>query len=112
MKNQVQLFFWFMGIWVGIGLIGVWILQISKDIERKQRLLRLFIIGKGVHFGGFSIHIMRTTDAALPSFFFFAGNLNKCLDVVMADNRISFWISSEPVDIPDFDRFNVRLRYF
>ncbi len=30
----------------------------------------------------------------------------------MADNRISFWISSEPVDIPETDQFNVRLRYF
>ena len=36
MENQEQLFFWFMGGWVGIGLIGIWIFPVSKDIARSS----------------------------------------------------------------------------
>lgn len=64
MENQEQLFFWFMAVWVGISLIGIWLFQISKDIERKQRLIRSFIIGTGVLFAGFSLYMMRSADVA------------------------------------------------
>jgi hypothetical protein len=58
-------FYWFTGIGLVLGLIWIWIFQISNDIERKQRLLRPFMYGGAVLFAAFTMYVTRDLKATL-----------------------------------------------
>jgi hypothetical protein len=44
---------WFIGTWIVLGLISLWVFFISKNIGLKKRLIPLFNAGVGILFTGF-----------------------------------------------------------
>jgi hypothetical protein len=49
---------WFFGLWLMLGIASVWFMYLDKNIARKKRLLPVFIVGTGVIFIAFTFVIM------------------------------------------------------
>lgn len=53
MREHPELFPWFAGVWIGLGILSFWFFQFSKNVKLKKRFLPIFIVGTGVLFTGF-----------------------------------------------------------
>jgi len=53
MREHPELFPWFAGIWIGLGILSFLFFQFSRSVQLKKRLLPVFIVGVGVLFSGF-----------------------------------------------------------
>jgi len=53
MKPHNEIVPWFFGTWVILGVFGVWLSFINKNVELKKRILPFMNWGTGVLFAGF-----------------------------------------------------------
>lgn len=53
MKPHPEIVPLFITTWVVLGIAGLWLMFIDKNVPRKKRLLPVFIIGTGAAFVGF-----------------------------------------------------------
>ena len=66
MTAHPEFFPWFIGIWIALGIVGIWFMYFDRDIARKKRLLPIFTIGSGVLFVLFTFLI--TGDVRILAF--------------------------------------------
>jgi hypothetical protein len=50
MKTHPEIAPWVIGMWVALGIGGLWFTYLDKNIARKKRLLPVFTIGTGIIF--------------------------------------------------------------
>jgi predicted RNA-binding Zn-ribbon protein involved in translation (DUF1610 family) len=46
---------WFIGIWIALAIVGIWVTYLDKNVPRKKRLIPVFIVGAGVIFVVFTL---------------------------------------------------------
>ena len=57
MKPHPEISALFIGVWIALGVAGLWFTYLDKNISRKKRLLPVFIVGSGVIFALFVLWI-------------------------------------------------------
>lgn len=69
----------FIATWVVLGIAGIWLMFIDRNVPRKKRLLPVFIIGTGAAFVAFVFVI--TGDPHVLAFVFPAAVLISLLNL-------------------------------
>lgn len=55
MKAHPEITPWFIGVWIALAIVGLWVTYRDKNVARKKCLLPLFIVGTGVIFVLFTL---------------------------------------------------------
>ncbi len=55
MKAHLDMTSWFIGTWVALCIVGLWVTYFDKNVARKKRLIPVFIVGAGVIFALFTL---------------------------------------------------------
>ena len=58
MKAHPEITWWFLGIWIALAIVGLWVTYVDKNIARKKRLLPIFIISSGIIFAVFTLLVV------------------------------------------------------
>jgi hypothetical protein len=70
MKAHPEIGALFIAVWVALGIVGVWLTYLDRNIARKKRLLPIFIVGSGVIFTLFTLFLtgdLRTMALVIPA---------------------------------------------
>jgi hypothetical protein len=54
----MKIAWWFFGVWIALGIVGLWVTYGDKNVARKKRLLPIFIVGSGIIFGVFALIVI------------------------------------------------------
>ena len=53
MKGHPEIVPIFVGVWIVLGIVNVWLFYFDRNVARKKRLVPIFIVSAGVLFAGF-----------------------------------------------------------
>jgi hypothetical protein len=66
MKPHPEITPWFIGVWIALSIVGLWITYLDKNVARKKRLLPVSIVVAGVIFVLFTF--LMTGDLRMMGF--------------------------------------------